>query len=237
VIFLAAFANLFLLRGISSSRPADRTESLPIIPVLKESLAFVRKDRTFWLIAGFFFFLVVVANAMPLHLPLILQERGATRNIQALSLTITGVSMVIARPLLGWVLDRFPTRWVLALMMAGPLAGTLGLLVSGTTLVALISAAGFGMALGGEIVCLSFILSRAFSQERFGPIFGWFMLVLALAGAAGPISISALVKWGGGYNTALMMMAVACVLSLIFCTFLNDSRVRPTAAVLVQQGV
>lgn len=237
VILLAAVVNLLLLRGVSSTRSTGGgVPGQAMGAVLKESVAFLRRDPTFWLIAGYFFLLVVVANAMPLHLPLILEERGAAANTQALSLTVTGVTMVVARPLLGWVLDWLSVRAVLAILATGPLVGVLILLASGGTSLALVSAACFGLALGGEIVCLSYIISRAFPLERFGSTYGWCMLVLALAAGAGPIAISALFKVGNSYDAPLMMMAVASLLALILCYFLKESRIRPTAVGLVQQG-
>jgi MFS family permease len=187
---------------------------------------------------GYFFLLAVVANAMPLHLPLILQERGAPTNVQALSLTVTGITMLVARPTMGWVLDTFPVRWVLVGMTMGPLAGVLLLLAGGGAAGALVSAIGFGMALGGEVVALNYIISRAFPLERYGSTFGWCMLVLGLAVAGGPIAISTLVHFGGSYEAPLIMMLVGSLLALFICFFLNDARVRrPTKSVLVQQGI
>lgn len=237
VIFVGAIANLLLMRRLPRARPAaERPKGQALGSVLKESLALLSRDPTFWIIAGYFFFIALVANTMPLHLPLILEERGAAKHIQTLSLTVTGISMVVARPLLGWVLDTFPMRSVMMLLVAGPLAGVLCLLLVDGELAALISAAGFGMTLGGEIVALTYIISRAFPLERFGSTFGWNMLILAFAVGAGPLATSALVKLSGSYHSALIMMLIFSVLALIIAFFLNDSRVRRSQTGLAKQG-
>jgi MFS family permease len=237
-VLLAALINLFLLRGVSSNRPtATDANSQALAVVLRDSLSVLAMDSTFWNIVGLFFLLAVLANAMPLHLPLILQQRGAAPPLQALSLTVLGVTMIVARPMMGLVLDWLPIRWVLAIMVAGPLAGVLILLAGSGTSGALVSAAGFGLTIGGEIVCLSYIICRAFPPERFGSTYGWGMLALALGAGAGPIAVSALVKVGGGYEAPLIMMVVAGALALAICFFFIDSRFRFVTPGLVQQGV
>ena len=221
-----ALLNFILLRGVSTSRPTGSASEATTLSALT-------RDPTFWIIALFFFLLAVVANAIPMHLPLILQERGAAPQIRALSLTVLGFTMIVSRPLLGWAVDRLPVRWVLAIMVVGPLAGSALLLNAHGEVAALISAIGFGLAIGGEFVCLGYMVSRGFPLNRFGAIYGWLSLVLALGVAAGPMAISALVKATGGYGAALMMMVAASVLALIVCAFLKDSRFRADGAIAV----
>ena len=88
------------------------------------------KGTTFWSIAAIFLLVAVAANAVPLHLPLILRERGATIETSAASLSIMGVTMIVGRPAIGFLLDILPIRVVLAITISGPLAGSLALLTT-----------------------------------------------------------------------------------------------------------
>ena len=183
-------------------------------------------DRTFWIMAIIFVLLTTAANSVPLHLPLILQERGAGLRVAATSLSVMGITMIVGRPFVGYLLDVLPIRVVLAITLAGPLAGSVALLTTGGTVAALLASVGFGLAIGGEFACLGYMVSRAFGAHRFGLVYGWLAMAVATGVAVGPIGISTLLRLGRGYGPPLLMVVTACILGLVATLMLREDRFR-----------
>ena len=183
-------------------------------------------DRTFWISATIFVLVTTAANSVPLHLPIILQQRGAGLNVAATSLGVMGITMIVGRPLVGYLLDILPIRIVLAIILGGPMLGSIALLTTGGTAVAILAAVGFGLAVGGEFACLGYMVSRAFRPDQFGIVYGWLAMAVATGVAAGPIGISILLRLGEGYTPPLLMVVTACVLGLGATLTLTEAAFR-----------
>jgi MFS family permease len=181
-------------------------------------------DRTFWTMAAIFVLLAVAANSVPLHLPQILRERGANLHLAAASLGVMGITMIVGRPFVGYLLDVLPIRAVLAITLGGPLAGSIALLTSGGAASALLASIGFGLAIGGEFACLGYMVSRAYGTHRFGFVYGWLAMAVASGVALGPIGISILLRLGRGYAPPLLMVVAACILALGATLTLREDR-------------
>jgi MFS family permease len=220
ITLTAAIANVPLLRFPAHQSVLQRAAT----DGRNDGLIAALKKPTFWLMAAFFFVLAVAANAMPVHLPLILQERGSSAEVGALSLTVIGLTMIVSRPLMGYLIDRLPIRMVLAILLAGPLAGSASLLLTRGRIAGLISAGGFGLAIGGEFVCLGYMVSRGFALNSFGMIYGWLALAFGAGQALGPMSISVLVtRAAGNYAPALLLVSVASLTALGLALCVKDS--------------
>ena len=183
-------------------------------------------DRTFWTSAIIFVLLTTAANSVPLHLPIILQQRGASLNVAATSLSVMGITMIVGRPLVGYLLDILPIRAVLAIILGGPLIGSIALLATGGAAAALLAAVGFGLAVGGEFACLGYMVSRAFKPHQFGIVYGWLAMAVATGVAVGPIGISILLRLEQGYTPPLLMVVTACILGLGAASTLREDAFR-----------
>jgi OFA family oxalate/formate antiporter-like MFS transporter len=215
-----ALVSALLLRGRRSVLPRPVRRSLATRQILSAAV----RQPTFWIIAGIIFLLAATANSVALHLPLILQERGASSRIGALSVAVIGLTTIVSRPIIGYLIDHLSIRLVLTIMLVGPIAGYASLMLTTGALAGLVSAIGFGLAIGGEFVCLGYMISRAFPMEHFGIIYGWLGLGLFLGQACGPIGISLAVKLAGGYGLSLAMMISGCLLALGLSWSLKESR-------------
>ena len=183
-------------------------------------------DPAFWKMAVIFVLLTTAANSVPLHLPLILQERGAGLRLAATSLSVMGITMIAGRPLIGYFLDVLPIRVVLAITFGGPLTGSIALMTTGGMPSAILASVGFGLAIGGEFACLGYMVSRAFGALRFGFVYGWLAMAVATGVAIGPIGISMLLRLGRGYGPPLLMVATACILGLATTLTLREKSFR-----------
>jgi MFS family permease len=220
----ASIANVFLLGSAGRQAVAQFDEPVRRTGALAEAI----REPTFWIIAALFFTLAAAANVVPIHLPLILKARGSSAQVGALGLTVIGLSMIVSRPVVGYLIDRLPIRAVLTIMLAGPLIGSASLFLTSGATAALLSAGGFGLAIGGEFVCLGYIISRGFALSSFSVIFGWLAFATGAGQALGSMAISALVaKSGGNYASALLLVVIAALAALGLGLCLKDSRFRP----------
>jgi MFS family permease len=206
-------------QSVRGSKPKDNK-------AYRRLVSAIARDSTFWRMVAIFVLLPLTANAIPLHLPFILEERGAEPRVAAMSLSVLGIVMIFARPLVGALLDRLPVRAVLTFMIAGPLAASVALLLSRTTLTPIVAAAGFGLTIGGEFTCLGYMVSRAFGVPNFGIVYGWLSMSVATGVACGPIAISKLLSLGHGYTPSLYLTCGASALSLLISWTLDDARFR-----------
>lgn len=187
---------------------------------LREALA----TRVFWVLALMYFLLALVANGVPVQLPVILGERGATPQAAAFGMTVMGLTVIVGRVLVGYLLDRAPPAWVMAIMLGGPLASCALLLWSGGQPLGLLAAAGLGLAVGGEFVGLAWMVSRAFGLRTFGLIYGWLAVTIAAGTSLGPIMIIRLRGLTGDFQTPLLVMLAVAIGAILTALTLRRSQ-------------
>lgn len=216
--FISAIALFFLLPSRGSANMP--TESR----LLRGDAKVAFRDPVFWQLAVLFFLLPMVANAIPLHLPLILEGRGASPKVAATSLSVLGLVMILARPLSGILLDIMSIRVVLLLLLAGPLVGSVALVLLDGPLVAILAAAGFGLCIGGEFVCLGYLVSRAFAVRSFGLVYGLLAMTVALGVSVGPMFVSAFLGLSGGYALPLQLTIGLTAIGMMVTMTLREAR-------------
>jgi MFS family permease len=190
----------------------------------REALAAIVQRPVFWRLAGIFFLTPVAANALPIYLPLILTGRGANIEMAAAGLTTLGLTMILSRPILGYLIDRFAPWKVVAAMLCGPLGGALVLLLTDDVLSGIFAAVGFGIGIGGEFVALGFLVARIFGLRHFGLAYGWLSMAVAGGVALGPIIVGALAR-EADFSRSLIVIAIAAILAMALAAGLRIERV------------
>lgn len=168
----------------------------------------VVRGRPFWVMFVAFALLGAVANGIPLHIPVILSERGFSATEAAMGMTVMGVAVVVSRPLLGFLYDKYDQRYVTVTMLAGPLAGSLLFYFTAQPWLAIVAAAGFGIAVGGEFVGMACLLLRAFGLRAFGLLYGLLTLAVGVGIGTGPILIARMHAATGDYQLVLAVAAI-----------------------------
>jgi predicted MFS family arabinose efflux permease len=114
----------------------------------------------------------VATNAVTVHLPSLLTDRGMIPQRAALGLSVMGVASVIGRLLTGWLVDRFRGTYVSFVMLLIAAIGIALLAhshVFGTNFVAIVL---IGFGLGGELDITPFLLSRYFGLRAVSTLYG-----------------------------------------------------------------
>ena len=142
--------------------------------------------RFFLIVAAFALIGFAVAGLISNLVP-ILQLDGVPRSTAAGLAGLVGFSVLVARIVVGLLLDRFWPPAIAAISMSLPAISCLALTgyldISPTLTVILI-----GFSAGAEFDILAYLVSRYFSKEAYGRIYGFaYMAMMAGAGIAPPI--------------------------------------------------
>lgn len=183
--------------------------SKPRVSVGVLSVREIWHTGTFWLLVSAVFLISVSFHGYMVHLVPLLTDRGFSAQTAALIVLVAGVTAVIGRIGVGYLLDRFFAPFV-AMIFFGAFALGMFILYSGTT-GGLVFVAVFlvGLGLGAELDFIPFAISRYFGLHAFGKIYSHTFSVFNLGGVIGPLMMGMVFDATGSYRQALAAFTVA----------------------------
>lgn len=187
---------------------------------LSESL----KSGKYWLINISFFLSLTVINGVIIHVVPLLTDRGLPVSVATAALSAAGLAMIIGRIFAGWLLDKIYASYVAIALFICPMIG-IAILASGTKGSGpLIGTILCGIAVGGEIDLMAFMLSRYFGIRAFATLHGLMITATAFANAIG----SSLMGWcfqiKHTYTPVFILFEVLMVVSIILIARLGPYR-------------
>ena len=199
-------AAVIATRGMSS--PEHRR-------VGRTPIAAMVRTRAYALIAVVFVLLGIVSVGIIAHLVPMLTERGFSPGEAARVAGLSGLTVVIGRGVLGWLLDRVHAPYVLAAV--GVVTGLVPLLLMyghGTASLFL-AAVMLGFGLGAEVDFISFLVRRYFERAAFGQLYGIAFGLFLLGSGTGPLIMGTSFDRAGGYGPGLIMFAALAVVVVV----------------------
>ncbi len=175
---------------------------------------YVLSVPSFWILAIAFFSLAFSCSGVVAHIVAIMSDRGISRDIAASTLATVGVALIFGRLIAGYLLDRIFGPYVAVFFFLLPLLG-LGMLVQGSSTLAVVGTILVGLGLGAEVDIIAFLISRYFGMRSFGQIYGYLFAVFMLANGLGPFVMGQVFARSGGYGPAMIAMGVSLVVSSI----------------------
>jgi predicted MFS family arabinose efflux permease len=150
----------------------------------------------------------LVVNLIPM-----LHEGGIVRENAAWVAGAIGASAVVGKLACGAVAHRVGGQYIMAFLLALPIATAMILMEPNPTVLSAILAASFlGFSSGGQLEMLVYMVARHFGLRAFGAIFGVIGGVLSLAIGVGPIIAGKIFDLTGSYY---LMLVADIPLSLI----------------------
>jgi MFS family permease len=189
----------------------------------ESGLAFHEALKTwqFWFLALSAMVFMTPVGALLAHLVPLLTDRGLSR-VQAVEIaSVLGLGSIVARLVVGVLLDRVYPPALAALTLSSSAVGCLiiwywpGASMAGAFLI--------GLSVGAEGNFMSYFASRYFGLRAFSEILGWFYTALSIGMVSGPILGSVLYSLFGDYQILLMV----CGLMLLLSAALQGSLGRP----------
>jgi MFS family permease len=185
--------------------------------------------RAFWTLLIVFFLLGwALVSMIPHFVPLLIDAGVDPLQAAALSSAV-GIGTVIARPVIGWLLDRFNGIVVGAPLFLLTAVGLL-LLNFGGAAFAPLTALLVGIGFGAEVDLASYLSSRYLGPRAYGRLYGVIYGGFSIGAGIGPVATGYIFAAQGSYGPALILSTVLIVVGVILLiTLPRYSRTDPGA--------
>ena len=161
---------------------------------------------TFWKVAAIFFLVsTAVLGLIPAFIPL-LQDAGMTPQQAGSIGAAMGLSVMVARLLIGFIIDRVFAPYVAAAAFSLVALGCLALGLGGIGF-AMPAAIAMGLAVGAELDLIGYFTARYFGMANYGAIYGSQYSIFIFGAAIGPIYTGYIWDVTGNYDLALLIAA------------------------------
>jgi MFS family permease len=222
LVFLLAVPIAFAViqdeqeRHVSARNESDLSQGLSIRAAIG--------SRIFWLLALGIFLASLALNGSLVHVVPMLTERGWTPDRAAMALTAAGLSGMIGRILVGFIIDRIFAPYVGGVFFLMAAAGIFLLIEDKAVILGVVFV---GLAAGAEIDMMGFLTSRYFGLSALGKIYGLLFALFTVAAGLGPyligLSFTSTKAYGVGFGTAAGLM----ILAGLILTTLGPYRYKP----------
>ncbi len=158
------------------------------------------------------FILAGVGGGIAINMVPIMMSLGETRASAAGLAGLLGLTSMVGRLSVGFLLDRFNGNIVAAVVALIPVPALLILLSMPDSPVVLVTAIlALGLALGGELDCLAYLTSRHFGLRSFGTLFGTIGGAMALSVGMAPVLINYVFDRNGSYELVFWIAIPLCL--------------------------
>ena len=190
----------------NASGPVKRAASLTTVPILP-----LIRTRAFVLICCIFVLLGTAGSGVITQFVLMMTDHGIPPLAAAKAAGLVGISTLVGRGGVGWLLDRTRTTYMLAAVCLVCAAVCVLLFFGGGIPLYSLTAVLFGLVAGAEIDFIGFLVRKYFGPAAFGRLY-------ALAFASSAIGPGAAI--GGysfdhfkSYHPALLFFIALCVVA------------------------
>ena len=176
---------------------------------VKEAL----RTRAFWLIALAYATALTGLMAVTPHLMPYLKDVGLSEGTASFMVTLMTVSSIAGRLGFGWLGDRLPKRYVIAICFSLQAAAVLFFAYCGSLWQALLFVFIFGPAYGGSIPLRAAIQGDYFGRKAYGALAGIVMAVGTI-GACSPVIAGAIKDATESYQLAWLVLGLVAAVSI-----------------------
>jgi len=169
------------------------------------------KDASFYLLTLGSMCSIAAVSGTQQNLKLFLSlDRHFTQRDAAGVLSLVLAFSIAGRLIMGWLADRFPKKYVMLLTYLLVAAGIPLLFLATTRPVLYISAAVFGIGLGGDYMIIPLMTAEIFGVEILGRLLGVILTAGGVADAAAPWLIGRLRDTTGSYfDSCIVLVGMA----------------------------
>lgn len=170
----------------------------------------------FWIIVLVVFFSTFATLGAVAHSASVMSDRGLQMSQAAIVMSLgSGLTGLVAKPLIGTLLDRFLTPQLAIVLFVSAAIGLYGWAYATTFPIFFAAAAFTGFAIGAEGNLIPFWVRRYFGTKAFGAIYGTIFGTVTLGGVAGPLAFGYAFDVTGSYAHVMLAASAACVLCAI----------------------
>lgn len=154
---------------------------------------------------------LAIAGMIPNLIPA-LTDKGIAPQSAALAMSGFGVSVIIGRLAIGWLVDRFWAPGVAALILTPAAAGCVIMMGQPSIELAVLAAVLVGLAAGAELDLLAFLTARYFGLRSYARTYGLLFAGVAIAGGTGPMMFAYIHQRSGSFDVSFAVAALLFVI-------------------------
>lgn len=211
--------SVFLREPPGFMRRTARQAPGESISIPGQDFAGAFKSREFWALTLAFFLAAIAIQGVMTHMVAMLTDRGVSIVAATAAYSAAGLSVVFARPLSGWCIDRFSGPSVAIVFTLFGIGSIAILFFAHTGTLASVASLLMGLALGAEISLLPFFVSRYFGLKAYGKIYGTIFTAFAIGVGLGIGLSGKAYDVLHGYRPILIayevLLAISCFLYLL----------------------
>jgi MFS family permease len=170
------------------------------------------KTPAFWITALSLATLSMLVTALFFHQVSIFTHQGVDAYVAARVFSVSAMTMVLAMPIIGRLLDRFPTRPIFAFAMLTQSAALIAIVFVHDLTSAVLYAIVFGLNNAAVQTHYTYVWPRFFGRRHLGSIQGTAQTIGIIGASVGPLPFGAAFDLFGSYTDALLIFAVQPVL-------------------------
>lgn len=188
------------------------------------SLGQARRTGAFWIILVSNSSFAALVTAMFFHQVSVFEARGLGATLAASVFSVSAVAMVITTPLVGMLLDRFPTKPLYTAALLSVSVALVAMSLVGDLTGAIVFSVLFGIANAAMHAHFTFVWPRFFGRRHLGSIQGVAQMGGVIGASVGPIPLGLGYDHLGGYGGALLALAVVPVACAVAVAFMRAPR-------------
>ena len=185
------------------------------------SLGEAVKTRVFWLMIIIIACIAFCLNGLFSQLAALLTDRGVDMNTAALVVSTMGISMAVARVVVGYTIDKLFAPMVALVVFLLVLTGILLLIYGQHLSLYFIAAILMGIGIGTESDLMVFLTGRYFGLRNFGAIFSWVFIAHMTGTSLGPYIMGRSFDIHGNYIPILQVCLGLLALATVLFAFLG----------------
>ena len=210
------FAALAIVVGLPAAWIATRNAQDPVLRpsglAASSIWPFVR-TRAFLLICGAFFLLGTAGTGVLTHLIPMVTDHGFSPALAAKIAGLAGISTLVSRGVVGWLLDRVKASYMVATIALICVCMCLLLVRGGGIGVYAFAAVLLGLIAGAEVDFIGFLVRRYFGPTVFGRLYALAFAFFALG--PGAVLIGYSYDHFHGYRPGLLLFALLSALAAV----------------------
>ena len=206
--------------GDASPRPA----TAPHDSVAGLSLAEARRTGAFWIILASNSSFAALVTALFFHQVSVFEAQGLDATLAASVFSICAVVMVVTTPLVGMLLDRFPTKPLYASAMLSVSVALVAMSFVRDLPSAIVFSVLFGVANAAMHAHFTFVWPRFFGRRHLGSIQGVAQMGGVIGASIGPIPLGLGYDYLSGYGETLVALAAIPVMCAVAVTLMRAPR-------------
>ena len=223
------------LRPDGASGTAKRDESSPPAAepdgaVVGLTLPEARRTGAFWIILASNCTFSALVTAMFFHQVSVFEAQGLDAATAASVFSVSAVVMVVTTPLVGMLLDRFPTKPLYASALLSVGAALVAMSFVGDLSSAIAYGVVFGVANAAMHAHFTFVWPQFFGRRHLGSIQGVAQMGAVIGASVGPIPLGLGYDYLGGYGGTLVALAALPVLCAVAVAFMRAPRLDRAVA-------